>query len=168
MKKRVLAGLICFFMAAINVYAAAPSVSLKDTEGNAKTFTEIISGKRTVLFFWASWCHFCRNELAKIPEQAGFIKSNGIQLVGVNIGESLTEAKKYKEQSGFPFSVFLDEEQAVAQHFSILGIPTFIYFLDGKEVGRNNYFIPKKVEQIFNIKPAAGTADNALPKVMKK
>jgi len=168
MNKRMIMGIFCFLTVTAQIYAAAPAITLKDTDGKSKTYAELTAGKRTVLFFWASWCHFCRGVLEKIPEQVNFIKSNGIELIGINIGESLADARKYQEQSKFPFPVFLDEEQNLAQHFSILGIPTFIYFSDGKEVGRNNYFIPKKVEQIFNIKPAAATTDTTPAKVMKK
>jgi thiol-disulfide isomerase/thioredoxin len=169
MNRKMMLGMVLLLtVAAGKVCAAAPDITLKDTTGISKTFAELTGGKRAALFFWASWCHFCRNELEKLPEQAEFIKNNGIEVIGINIGESADEAKKYKEQSGFSFPVFLDEEQRLAQHFGILGIPTFIYFADGKEVGRNNYFIPKKVDQIFNLKPSAAAPDKSSRKVLKK
>lgn len=157
MIRKILLGGLLFGAIVGTVCAKSPDISLKDTAGAVKTYDELVSGDRTIVFFWASWCHFCRKELDKLPEYQEYLAKNNITLYAVNIGESLSEVKRYKDTSKFPYPIFLDEEQEFAKSFSIFGIPTFIYFTGGGEVDRNNYFIPAKIDAIFKVKQAPQT-----------
>jgi thioredoxin 1 len=74
----------------------------------------ISSAKLPVLVdFWAAWCGPCIM-MAPIFEQL---------------------AKEY-EGKALLAKVNVDENQEVSQKFGIYGIPTFIFFKGGKEVGR--------------------------------
>jgi thioredoxin 1 len=71
--------------------------------------------------FWAPWCGPCQR-LAPILEEV---------------------AKKYSTQIKF-VKINTDENPELATNFSITGIPTLIFFKDGKEVKRSVGVISQK------------------------
>jgi thioredoxin 1 len=71
--------------------------------------------------FWAPWCGPCQR-LAPILEEV---------------------AKKYSTQIKF-VKINTDENPELASKFSITGIPTLIFFKDGKEVKRSVGVISQK------------------------
>ena len=81
---------------------------------NKETFNKTLAeGKLTMVDFWAEWCGPC-------------------QMLGPVI-ESLAEKYEGKAVVG---KVNTDEEQELAMGFGITGIPTVIFFKDGKEIDR--------------------------------
>ena len=76
-----------------------------------KTLNE---GKLMMVDFWAEWCGPC-------------------QMLGPVI-ESLADQYEGRAVIG---KINTDEEQALAMSFQITGIPTVIFFKDGKEIDRS-------------------------------
>lgn len=142
-------------MTATSSFAKAPDITLNDLMGIPATAESLVSGQRKILFFWASWCHFCRRELENLPAHREFMKKHAIALVAVNVGESTAAVTRYKERSGFPYPIVLDSQGTLSDALSILGIPTFVYFSNGKELERTNYFSPVQAAQIFKIEGKA-------------
>ncbi|HLC86343.1 MAG TPA: thioredoxin [Candidatus Nanoarchaeia archaeon] len=77
------------------------------------------SNKPVAIDFWAEWCSPCKTmspifeELSKELKEAKFAKLN------------------------------VDENQELASSFGVMGIPTFLVFNKGKEVGRFVGSMPK-------------------------
>ena len=81
---------------------------------NKETFDKTLAeGKLMMVDFWAEWCGPC-------------------QMLGPVI-EKLAENYEGKAVVG---KVNTDEEQELAMSFQISGIPTVIFFKDGKEIDR--------------------------------
>ncbi len=152
MKKLCIAVLL--LVLALNtqsLYATAPDISLDSLIGAPVSAESLKSGNRKILFFWASWCHFCQRELENLPAHLEFMKKNNIELIAVNVNESTATVQRYKEKSGFPYPIVLDAQGTLSDSLSILGIPTFVYFAGVKELDRTNYFSPVQARQIFKI-----------------
>ncbi|SEH26860.1 thioredoxin [Selenomonas sp. KH1T6] len=82
---------------------------------------EVLQAKGTVLLdFWAEWCGPCRMLSPIIDEVAA----------------SHPEVKVGK--------VNVDEQQALAQQFNIMSIPTLVVFKDGKKVNEAVGLMPKE------------------------
>lgn len=82
---------------------------------------EVLQAKGTVLLdFWAEWCGPCRMLSPIIDEVAA----------------SHPEVKVGK--------VNVDEQQALAQQFNIMSIPTLVVFKDGKKVNEALGLMPKE------------------------
>lgn len=81
---------------------------------NKETFNKTLGeGRLMMVDFWAEWCGPC-------------------QMLGPVI-ESLAEKYEGKAVVG---KVNTDEEQELAMGFGITGIPTVIFFKNGKEIDR--------------------------------
>lgn len=79
-----------------------------------ETFNKtLVEGRLMMVDFWAEWCGPC-------------------QMLGPVI-ESLAEKYEGRAVVG---KVNTDEEQELAMGFGITGIPTVIFFKDGKEIDR--------------------------------
>ncbi len=87
---------------------------------NNETFeTALAEGKLMMVDFWAEWCGPC-------------------QMLGPVI-ESLADRYEGRAVVG---KINTDEEQALAMSFQITGIPTVIFFKDGKEIDRLEGVMP--------------------------
>ena len=87
---------------------------------NKETFEATLAkGKLMMVDFWAEWCGPC-------------------QMLGPVI-ESLADQYEGRAVIG---KINTDEEQALAMSFQITGIPTVIFFKDGKEIDRLEGVMP--------------------------
>jgi len=95
---------------------ATTDVSEKDFEAKV-----IKSEKPVMVDFWAPWCGPCRMA-EPVIEELSEEYADKINVVKVNI----------------------DENQQLAQKYSVMSIPTTIIFRGGEEVGREIGFAGKK------------------------
>ncbi len=120
----------------LEVGAAAPDFSVKDTEGNLFTLASE-KGKKTILIvFWSIFCEPCRAEMPAIQKLYEKYKDKGLDVISVALdGEPLkTSITGFVKQEGYTFRVLIDELDAqemfkVADPYGVGGTPT-MYLLD--------------------------------------
>src|SRR5690242_7794090 len=66
---------------------AAPEFKLSKLSGGEQTLTEFREGKKVILFFWATWCPHCREQLAKMEERQDELNQKGIKIAAIDLGE---------------------------------------------------------------------------------
>lgn len=105
---------------ALNVGAAMPAFSLKDSNGKIVKSRDLLKqGNLVVVFYRGSWCPFCNLYLRNLQKNLAQIKAAGGNLVAVSVenpDNSLSVAKKNE----LDFTVLSDPNLTVARKFGIV------------------------------------------------
>ncbi len=120
----------------LEVGAAGPDFSIKDTEGNVFSLAADKGKKPVLIVFWSIFCEPCRAEMPAIQRLYDKYRDRGLEVVSVALdGEPLKSSiVGFVKQEGYTFRVLIDEldSQAtfkVADPYGVGGTPT-LYLLD--------------------------------------
>jgi len=122
----------------------APDFTLTDLNNDSVSFSSYINKQPVMLFFWASWCPFCRVELIALSAIYDQLEREGIVLLAINVGESAAKVDNFSKKNNLPFRMFLDKDTTVTQSFGILGIPTYILIDKKGYIRFTEHYFPKK------------------------
>ena len=124
------------------------------TQKNVSFSDILLDNKFTIVNIWSSWCLPCRDEhkyLIKLGQK------NNLNMVGINYKDDPTNAKKFIDQFGNPFSLILiDKDGTIAIELGAYGIPeTFIINKNGivifKHVGPiTQKLYDKKIKKLLS------------------
>jgi len=89
--------------------------------GNEENFNELISSGEVLVDFFATWCGPCRM-LSPVLEEMSTERS-GVKIVKIDVDECPNLSRKY----------------------GVMSVPTLFLFKDGKEISKQNGFMPKEV-----------------------
>jgi len=139
-KKLFLACFMLFVSIFLTVSAFASEIVLEDLDGNK---TDIASlPKPAIIFFWTTWCPYCRQELKQLNQQFPQIKKDAITVVAVNIGESGNKVGMFLKDYGIDFKVFLDKDSVAADKYGIIGVPTYVFITASGKVISDRHNLP--------------------------
>lgn len=105
---------------------AAPAFSLPLLHEQKKIFSPgLMLGKVWILNVWASWCVSCRAEHHVLNE---LVKSNKVNLIGLNYKDEVADARRWLSRYGDPYQHSVsDVEGLVGIDWGVYGVPeTFI------------------------------------------
>lgn len=121
----------------------AKDFKLQDLSQNTITLSSYKDKQPVILFFWTTWCPFCRNELRTLKAMYPELKKEGLELLAINLGESAYKVDKVVKDNALTFKVLLDKDTAVAYSYGIIGVPTY-FFVDKKGyIVFNDHYFPK-------------------------
>jgi len=138
-----------FYMGNEDIGKEVKDFTLKVVNGgevNLKTYRD---GKRTVVFFWATWCPHCARELQVLNTLKGEITQQDIKIVLVDVGESEDMVDRYLKKKNIVMDVFLDEDSAVSEEYGLIGVPTFYFVDENGIVADVMHSLPKDLEAVF-------------------
>jgi thiol-disulfide isomerase/thioredoxin len=105
----------------------APHFSLMDVNGATVQLEEQVAGRRAVLVnFWATWCAPCRLELPQFERLYTEHRDEGLQILGVNVGEDEETVRAYLRAKPVSFPVLLDKDKLVSIRYRVGAFPTTI------------------------------------------
>ena len=93
-------------------------------------------GQPVLLFFWATWCPYCRNEVAALKDIHTAYKDQGLVILAVEVGETASSGRSFRNQYGLAFPILSDTSGSVFRDYSGEAIP-LNYFIDAN--GNVNY-----------------------------
>jgi len=120
---------------------------LSDIDGGQVNLSSY-SGKQPVLmFFWTSWCPFCRQAMQKIEAAYPDLKKQGWEILAVNVGESAPQVNNFLKNHPVSFKVLLDTDENTARAYEIIGVPTYLVIDKNSVITfRDNYFPEEKLK----------------------
>jgi len=117
--------LSCVLLAMLQpVVAADPEVAsdwtLATSDGSSIHLSEVASKQTTVLFFWATWCPYCK---ALMPHLQSIRLEYGddVAIIAINIFED-GDPVEFLRSAGYDFTLLLNGEE-VAEAYGINGTP---------------------------------------------
>ena len=102
-----------------------PAWQALDLEG--KTVPIPLTGKPTVVNFWATWCEPCRTEMPLLQQMAEFY-SDRLALQAVNYKERAVAVQRHVRNANWTVPVLLDPMGTGAQAWGVKVFPTTIGF----------------------------------------
>jgi peroxiredoxin len=114
----------------------APDFTLDTLDGGQMTLSDL-RGKVVMVNLWASWCPPCRDEMPAIENVYQTNKTQGLEVLAVNVTNQDSEAAAaaFVREMGLSFPVLLDRHGAVSRRYQLRALPT-TFFIDRKGVIR--------------------------------
>lgn len=134
----------------------APDVSGETLDGEPLGLDDLDGP--VVLNFWASWCGPCAREAPDLAATHEAYVDRGVNLVGVNVRDSLANARTFERDFEKPYPSLYDDSSQIAAAFGGIGpaaLPTTIV-LDADHRVASRYFGLVTYEQL------AGRLDDLL------
>jgi len=90
-----------------------PEANLPDIQGNQRPLAALYGEELTVVFFWNSESLYSISELEDLtPDVAEPYRDKGVQVVGINVGDTPETAARQIQQVGAKFTNLLDQDRA--------------------------------------------------------
>jgi peroxiredoxin len=107
----------------------APDFSLTDLVTGERVTLSQFDGQPVLLFFWATWCSMCNNEVDSIETIAQTYKEAGLVVLSINTAEDPTAVSAYQIAHLLAFPVLLDPGSVVqsAYHVNLNAIPIHFF-----------------------------------------
>ncbi len=102
-----------------------PVLSGKAFHG-ANLRTSEYAGEVVLLAFWASWCSRCEVQLTQVQELHTTYRGAGLAVVGVNLDDSLDDAREFAAEAGVGFPIMHDLTKRVSRRLALLDLPTLV------------------------------------------
>lgn len=127
----------------------APDFKLLTTMGKEMSLNEARDGKSTILFFWATWCPHCREQLIHLAEIENQLKQKNINVFLVDVGEGPGQVQSFLESKKIPFVTFLDQDSNVSETYELIGVPTFFLINKEGKVKSVVHALPEDYEEVL-------------------
>lgn len=137
-KGAILPAVLIFLILGFNKTAVASDIILNDLGGSPVNLFSP-ENKPAILFFWTTWCPYCRKEIKTLNQNYAQMKKEGITLFAVNIGESSDNVQRFFKDYVLNFRALLDRDGEAADNYDVIGVPTYIFLnKSGRITSREN------------------------------
>ena len=108
--------------------------------------------KNLLIYFWASWCDNCSEEMRMIEKQWNEYKSMDYIFIGVNIFDNYTDASNFVRKNGITFPISYNGNNDQVVDFGVIGVPETIFI-------SKNMNMTKKIIGPFDEKELVGSLE---------
>ncbi len=105
----------------------APNFSLNNINDNVQTSLSDYEGQAVIIFFWATWCQYCRAEMPNVEMIFDNYRDQGLVVLAVDVGESAKLARTYRDEQFLTFPILDDASRKVSSKYQVTAFPTFFF-----------------------------------------
>jgi peroxiredoxin len=104
----------------------APSLAIQSLNGKGAVSLSSLSGKVTVVQFWATWCEPCKKSLSQL-EQLKQQSGGAVEVIGISVDDTTRGVADFAKTQGVSFPIAWDENHTLMWRWSVEKMPaTFI------------------------------------------
>jgi len=107
----------------VDIGNRAASFNLLTLDGKEIELESFAKDKVTLLVFGTTWCPSCRHEIPHLKEYYSELKDDGLNVLGVDIQESVKKVKSLMDKNEVNYPVALDSKAVAARLYKVVGIP---------------------------------------------
>jgi peroxiredoxin len=97
----------------------APDFTLTDLATGQRVSLSQFDGQPVMLFFWATWCTPCNNEMGSVETISQTYKNSGLVVLTINTAESIATVTVYRTAHKLTFPILLDSNSVVQTAYII-------------------------------------------------
>jgi peroxiredoxin len=137
----------------------APDFLLNDVISGNQVRLSNYNGQPVLLFFWATWCPHCANEVSSVQSVYGEYKGKGLVILAVDVGESAAKARSYRSARSLTFTMLNDSSQTVATGYRVTGFPTHFFVASNGQISSivvgeiNHASLVSRVKSLLSLAP---------------
>ncbi len=137
----------------------APDFLLNDVISGNQVRLSNYNGQPVLLFFWATWCPHCANEVSSVQSVYGEYKDKGLVILAVDVGESAAKARSYRSAHSLTFTMLNDSSQTVATGYRVTGFPTHFFVASNGQISSivvgeiNHASLVSRVKSLLSLAP---------------
>jgi peroxiredoxin len=135
----------------------APDFRLKNINGNVTTSLSDYEGQAVIIFFWATWCPYCKAEMPAMQMVYDAYKDKGLTVLAVDVGENASLGGSYRDAHALTFPILNDAGNDVASTYKVTAYPSH-FFVDPSGVissvtigGLDYWALANKVKGMLNL-----------------
>lgn len=135
----------------------APDFQLLGLDGKVHTLKDY-EGKSKVINFWGTYCPPCVREMPALQAQRDKWLSEGVEVIGINVGEDKMTVENFVKQTGVEFPILMDPNRDSVGDYKVTAMPA-TYFVSSKgeivniTIGELDLStLDKQIEQLVNAK----------------
>ena len=104
--------LICQPAVAAEDGKTGPDFVLQDLNGSTVSLSQFKGQKPVLLYFWATWCHYCQSVRPAVINLRKASQEADIQILAIDVGagDSLAKLKRFEETDPAPYTVLYDTD----------------------------------------------------------
>lgn len=106
--------------------------------------TPVMATAPAALFFFTTWCGYCKQVMPEIKRQADRARALGWRVYGVNVNESASLVNGFIQQYQPNFPILLDQQGMVARQYGVSGYPTFVLIDENGNIVYNGHEVPRR------------------------
>jgi peroxiredoxin len=118
-----------------SVDAKAPDFTVADINGKNITLKDFL-GKPVMLVFWQTTCTWCNFQMPFVQQMAVKYASSGLNVLPINIGESVDKVKSYKQAGNYTLNFLLDKDAVTYGYYCVPAFPATV-FIDKQGIIKN-------------------------------
>lgn len=97
----------------------------------------------TALFFFTSWCGYCKQAMPEFNRMSNLAQSKGWRVYGIDVNETADKAEWFVQNFRPNFPVLIDQSGYVANQYGVNGFPTFVLIDANGRVTYNAHELPR-------------------------
>jgi len=133
----------------LSSFGMAPDFQLGDLNDRVVSLSDYKGKKAVMLFFWTTWCPYCREELNVLNQEYSSLVKDSIEVLTINVEEPRYKVEKYIRRSNLGLEVLLDSDSLVARDYGLMGVPAyFVINKSGEVVSAGNHFPKNAIKEL--------------------